>query len=175
MLSTITISTQQFILLARDTLIRGTGTDTSQITHTPRLEKGGTNASSLRIEPTMTIKGHALFTAVQGCWAIGHCMVLSSTMTRAQSRVAKGSTHAVCVWKDQSGRVNSPPHHYSHSPQFGVKLVSHPQSPPSASPLSTRHNCVISSKERKFSLPILSRSAFPRSCIKFVFPTHPRF
>ena len=30
-------------------------------------------------------------------------------------------------------------------------------------PLSTRHNCVMSSQEREFSVPILSRSAFPRS------------
>ena len=49
--------------------------------------------------------------------------------------------------------------------RFGVKLVSRPQSPPSPSPLSTRHNCVISSQERKFSVPILSRS-----CLKFAFP-----
>ena len=36
---------------------------------------------------------------------------------------------------------------------------------PSTSPLSTRHNCVISSQERKFSVPILSRS-----CLKFAVP-----
>ena len=34
--------------------------------------------------------------------------------------------------------------------RFGVKLASCPQSPPSTSPLSTRHNCVISSQERIF-------------------------
>ena len=54
--------------------------------------------------------------------------------------------------------------------RFGVKLISLPKSPPSTSPLSTRHNCVISSQERNFSIPILSRSAFPRFCIKFAFP-----
>ena len=54
--------------------------------------------------------------------------------------------------------------------RFGVKLASCPQSPPSTSPLSTRHNCVISSQERIFIVPILSRSAFPRSCIKCAFP-----
>ena len=85
------------------------------------------------------------------------------------------SSHARCLCMDGSGgpgQLATAP--LQPPPQFGVKLVSHPQSPPSASPLSTRHNCVISSKERKFSLPILSRSAFPRSCIKFVFPAHPR-
>ena len=97
-----------------------------------------------------------------------------------------GATHhtrAVCVWTDQAGRVNSPPRHYPPPPvmrarcssllagsQFGVKLVSRPQSPPSTSPVSTRHNCVISSQEREYSGPILSRSAFPHSCIKFAFP-----
>ena len=54
--------------------------------------------------------------------------------------------------------------------RFGVELVSRPQPPPSTSPLSTRHNCVISSKEREFSVPLLLRSAFSRSCIKFAFP-----
>ena len=54
--------------------------------------------------------------------------------------------------------------------QFRVKLVSRPQLPPSTSPVSTRHNCVISSQERKFSIPILWRSAFLHSCIKFAFP-----
>ena len=48
--------------------------------------------------------------------------------------------------------------------RFGVKLISRPQSPPFTSPLSTHHNCVISSQEREFSVPILSRS-----CIKFAF------
>ena len=47
--------------------------------------------------------------------------------------------------------------------RFGVKLVSRPQSPPSTSPLSIRHNSVISSQEREFSVPILSRSVFPRA------------
>ena len=51
--------------------------------------------------------------------------------------------------------------------RFGVKLISRPQSPPFTSPLSTHHNCVISSQEREFSVPILSRSKFLRSCIKF--------
>ena len=44
-----------------------------------------------------------------------------------------------------------------------AKLVSRPQFPPSTSPLSTRHYCIISSQEREFSGPILSRSAFPCS------------
>ena len=52
--------------------------------------------------------------------------------------------------------------------RFGVKLVSRLQY--STSPLSTRHNCVISSEEREFSVPILSRSMFLPSCIKFAFP-----
>ena len=49
--------------------------------------------------------------------------------------------------------------------RFGVKLISRPQSPPFTSPLSTHHNCVISSQEPEFSIPILLRSAFLRSCI----------
>ena len=57
--------------------------------------------------------------------------------------------------------------------RFGVKFISCPQSPPSTSPLSTRHNCVISSQERIFIVPILSRSALPRSCIKCAFPRAP--
>ena len=44
--------------------------------------------------------------------------------------------------------------------RFGVKLISCPHSLPSNSPLSTRHNCVISSQERQFSVPIL---CLPRS------------
>ena len=54
--------------------------------------------------------------------------------------------------------------------QFKVKLMSLPQSPPSTSTLSTRHNCLISLQECELSFPILSRSPFPRSCIKFAFP-----
>ena len=88
-------------------------------------------------------------------------------------------TRALCVYG------NSPPRHYPSlscvrgvrvhilaGSRFGVKLISRPQSPPSTSPLSTRHSCVISSQERKFSVFILPRSriqAFPRSCIKFAF------
>ena len=41
--------------------------------------------------------------------------------------------------------------------------------PPSTSPLSTRHSCVISSQKCEFSIPILSHSAFPSSCIIFAF------
>ena len=55
-------------------------------------------------------------------------------------------------------------------PRFEVTPVSHPQSPPSTSPLGTHHNCVISSQEHEFSVPILSRSVFLSSCIKFSFP-----
>ena len=57
-------------------------------------------------------------------------------------------THAVCVWTDQAGRVNSPPRH-SQPPlvmrarctsilagsRFGVKLISRLLSPPSTSPI----------------------------------------
>ncbi len=53
--------------------------------------------------------------------------------------------------------------------RIGVKLVSRPQSP-LTSPLSTRHNCVISSEEHEFSVPILSRSAF---LYKICVPVHP--
>ena len=93
--------------------------------------------------------------------------------------ICGGATHhtrAVCVWINQVGRVNSPPRHYPPplvtrarcmsqpaGSQFEVKLVSRPQSPPSTSPFSTHHNCVISSQECKFSDSILSRSAFPRA------------
>ena len=45
--------------------------------------------------------------------------------------------------------------------RFGVKHISHPHSPPSTSPLSTYHNCVISSQKRLFSVPILSCSRIP--------------
>ena len=59
----------------------------------PRWEgRGGANASSLRIEPTMTIQGHALCTAVQWCQAGGQGQVLPSTIPRAQNRSAKSST-----------------------------------------------------------------------------------
>ena len=87
-----------------------------------------------------------------------------------------GATHqsrTACVWMDQAGGVNSPltpPRHAcavyeytSGKPDWGQTHIS--STPPSTSPLSTRHNFVISSQEREFSVPILSRS-----CIKFAFP-----
>ena len=87
-----------------------------------------------------------------------------------------GATHqsrTACVWMDQAGGVNSPltpPRHAcavyeytSGKPVWGQTHIS--STPPSTSPLSTRHNFVISSQEREFSVPILSRS-----CIKFAFP-----
>ena len=89
------------------------------------------------------------------------------------------SSHARCLCMDGSGGPGqlatapqpTPPRHACavYESTGGYKLVSGPQSPLSTSPLSTRHNCVISSQERKFSVPILSSSAFPRSCIKFAF------
>ena len=76
-------------------------------------------------------------------------------------------TRALCVYGRiiRGGQVNSPSHHYPPhqacavyeycilaGSRFEVKLVSRPQSPPSTSPLSTRHNCVISPQECKFSV-----------------------
>ena len=95
------------------------------------------------------------------------------------------SSHTRCVFMDRSGEpgqlatapLHVPPlitHAGCTSIQVGsrfeVKLVPHPQSPPSTSTLSTCHNCVISSQEREFSIPILLPSAFPSSCIKFALP-----
>ena len=88
------------------------------------------------------------------------------------------SSHALCVygWIRRAGSTRHCPlplpppcHACAVMVRFGAKLVSRPQFPPSTSPLSTRHYCIISSQEREFSGPILSRSAFPCSCIKFAF------
>ena len=98
--------------------------------------------------------------------------------------VGWGGTHhtrTVCVLTDQAGQVNSSPHHYPPSlcvcavgvywPQAGLGSNSYLiYDPPSTSPLSTRHNCVISPQELEFSIPILSCSALSRSYIKFAFP-----
>ena len=63
----------------------------------------------------------------------------------------------------------TPPRHlsavYEYSggkPVWGKTRISS-TIPPFTFPLSTRHNCVMSSQEREFSVPILLRSAFPRS------------
>ena len=76
-----------------------------------------------------------------------------------------GSTRHRATTHPPSSRV-----HHGVRVYWRVQIVSRPQSPPSTSPLSTRRNCVISSQEREFSVPILLRSAFPRPCIKFAFP-----
>ena len=93
------------------------------------------------------------------------------------------SSHALCVygWIRRAGstrhHTTTPSHHKAQctsqlsGSRFEVKLVSRPQSPPSTSPLSTCHNCVISLQERELSVPILSHSAVPHSCIKCAFPS----
>ena len=57
-------------------------------------ESGVAGASSLRIEPIMTLQGHALCTAVEGCWASVQCQVFASTVhcRETKTRAAKGST-----------------------------------------------------------------------------------
>ena len=61
-------------------------------TYLDRKRGVGGGASSLRIEPTMTILGHTLCKAVEWCRAGGQGQEMASTLQRAQNRAAKGST-----------------------------------------------------------------------------------
>ena len=88
------------------------------------------------------------------------------------------SSHARCVCMDGSGGPGQlataplPPPLVTRArcmcvlagSRFELLLVSRPPSPLPPLLSDTHHNCVISSQEREFSVPILSRS-----CIKFAF------
>ena len=96
------------------------------------------------------------------------------------------NTCTVCLWTDQTGRVNSPPGHYP--PSSCVRSVQYKYTggkpvwvrsnlclvynPPFHFSSQYTHTVTVSSRtqKRKFSIPILSLSAFPCSCLKFAFP-----
>ena len=85
------------------------------------------------------------------------------------SRVPISCSYATeCMCRKHCAAI-TPPRHlsavYEYSggkPVWGKTRISS-TIPPFTFPLSTRHNCVMSSQEREFSVPILLRSAFPRS------------
>ena len=85
------------------------------------------------------------------------------------SRVPISCSYATeCMCRKHCTAI-TPPRHlsavYEYSggkPVWGKTRISS-TIPPFTFPLSTRHNCVMSSQEREFSVPILLRSAFPRS------------
>ena len=117
---------------------------------------------------------------LQSCFAF-LCSSVEECMCGGWGGGGTHHTRTVCVLTDQAGQVNSSPHHYPPSlcvcavgvywPQAGLGSNSYLiYDPPSTSPLSTRHNCVISPQELEFSIPILSCSALSRSYIKFAFP-----